>query len=55
MVEDDVQRKHGQDKYEGPRTIAEVKDNGAVTLMKDGNAGAVFETWSIRRAQPCAA
>ena len=55
MVEDEQRTKHGQDKYVGPYTITEVKDNGAVTLRKDGNAGAVTETWSVRNIEPCAA
>ena len=55
MIRMDPQRKHGSDKYSGPHTLTAIKDNGTVTLRKDANGGAVYETWNIRNLEPCAA
>ena len=48
-------RKHGDDEHVGPFRLTAVKDNGTVTLKKDGESGAVYETWNIRQLEPYAA
>ena len=48
-------RKHGSDEFSGPHTLTAVNDNGTVTLRKDANGGAVYETWNIRNLEPCEA
>ena len=52
MIRQCSNRKHGKKKCDGPHTLVAVKDNGTVTLRKDGKAGAVTETWSIRNIEP---
>ena len=48
-------RKHGSEKFTGPHTLTAVNDNCTVTLRKDANGGAVYETWNIRNLEPCEA
>ena len=55
MIRLDPKRKHGSAKYSGPHTLTAINDNGTVTLRKDANGGAVYETWNIRNLEPCAA
>ena len=55
MIRMDPQRKHGSDKYTGPHTLTAINDNGTVTLRKDANGVADYETWNIRNLEPCAA
>ena len=52
MVRLDPSRKHGSDKYAGPFTITEVKNNGTVKLRKDTQRGASYKTWNIRNIEP---
>ena len=53
LVDQDPQRKHGQDRYKGPFEVTTVHDNGTVTLRQStNNGGAVFQTWNIRNIHP---
>lgn len=53
VVEQDPNRKHGENRYKGPFTITNVYDNGTVRLRKRTPAGgAVFQTWNIRKVFP---
>ena len=52
-IEQDTNRKHGQDQYKGPFEITAVYDNGTVELRQDTpNGGAVTSTWNIRKLLP---
>ena len=55
MIRLEPSRKHGSDKYDGPHTLTAIKNNGTVTLRRDANGGAVYETWNICNLEPCAA
>jgi hypothetical protein len=53
MVEQDPNRKHGENRYKGPYTVTNVYDNGAVRLrQRTQQGGAVFQTWNIRKVFP---
>ena len=53
MVEQDPNRKHGENRYEGPYEIVSVNDNGTVRLVYDTpRGGVVQQTWNIRRVVP---
>ena len=54
MIRLDPKRKHGSAKYDGPHTLTAINNNGTVTLRKDANGGAVYETWNIRNLEPSA-
>jgi hypothetical protein len=47
-----AQRKHGDNKYEGPYTLTQINDNGTVKLTKAAPGGAVTTTWNIRNLTP---
>ena len=53
IVEQDPNRKHGQDRYKGPYTIHTINDNGTVKLVQGtNNGGVVYQTWNVRRIAP---
>lgn len=53
LVEQDPNRKHGENRYKGPYPITRVNDNGTVTLAQDtAHGGVVSQTWNIRQLQP---
>ena len=53
LVQQDPNRKHGEDPYQGPYEIVQVYDNGTVKLRQGtNNGGAVTQTWNIRAIIP---
>jgi len=53
VVEQDPNRKHGENRYKGPFTVTRVYDNGTVRLrQRTQRGGAVFQTWNIRKVFP---
>jgi hypothetical protein len=53
IVEQVPNRKHGNNRHQGPFTITNVYDNGTVRLRQRTPAGgAVFQTWNIRKVFP---
>ena len=53
MVQQDPNRKYGQDCYSGPFEVVQVYDNGTLRLRQSSSAaGAVYQTWNIRNVYP---
>ena len=53
MIMQDHNRKHGEDRYEGPHRVSRVHDNGTVQLTYDTPKGGVVEQrWNVRNIYP---
>lgn len=53
LVEQDMTRKHGQDRYQGPYRVAQVYQNGTVQLEYDTPRGGVLsQRWNVRKLFP---
>ena len=54
LVDQEPQRKHGEDRYDGPYRVAKVCQNGTVQLKHDTPKGGVLDQrWNIRNLFPC--
>ena len=53
LIEQDLQRKHGSDRYEGPYRVVRVYNNGTVQLEYDTPKGGVLQQrWNVRNIYP---
>ena len=52
-VQQDSNRKHGEDEFRGPYTVTKVNDNGTLELQRNTQRGGeVRQTWNIRQVMP---